>query len=135
MYLIDTDTISNLLKPRPSAALIVKVATVAVEYQFISSITLGELVYGAHRVPERSVHLLRLLDDLLLPNLRILPFEASAARHYGQVRADLERRGLPIGDADLRIAAVALVHNLTVVTRNIRHFERVPGLTVENWIE
>ena len=135
MYLIDTDTISNLLKPRPSAALVVKLAAVSPEQQFLSSITLGELVYGAHRVPDRSAHLLRRLAEILIPNVVILPFDERAARRYGEIRAELERQGLLIGDADLRIASIALVGGLTVVTRNVRHFQRVPGLPVENWLE
>ena len=57
-----------------------------------------------------------------------------AARRYGEVRTELERRGTPLGDADLRIAAIALARGLTVVTGNIRHFQRVPGLQVENWL-
>jgi predicted nucleic acid-binding protein len=75
------------------------------------------------------------LDETLLPNLPVLPFDASAARRYGEVRAELERRGTPIGDADLRIASIALARNLTVVTGNVRHFRKVPGLAVENWLE
>lgn len=69
-----------------------------------------------------------------MPNLPVLPFDASAARRYGEVRAELERRGTPIGDADLRIASIALDRDLTVVTGNVRHFEKVPGLAVENWL-
>ncbi len=52
----------------------------------------------------------------------------------GEVRALLERQGTPVGDADLRIAAIALVRNLIIVTANTRHFQRVPGLPVENWL-
>jgi len=62
-------------------------------------------------------------------------FDDRAARHYGRLRDDLERSGTPIGDADLRIAAIARTHELTVVTGKVRHFERVPGLAVENWLD
>jgi predicted nucleic acid-binding protein len=75
------------------------------------------------------------LDKLLLPNLRVLPFDAWAARRYGVVRAELERNGTPLGEADLRIGAVALTHDLTVVTGNLRHFRKIPGLRVENWMQ
>ena len=135
MYLLDTDILSNLLRRSPSPALITKLATVPPEQQVTSSITLGELVYGAYRLQDRSGVLLQRLDETLLPNLPVIPFDASAARRYGETRAELERRGTPIGDADLRIASIALDRDLTVVTGNVRHFEKVPGLPVENWLE
>jgi len=134
MYLLDTDVLSNLLRLAPSTALVSKLASVPPEQQFTSSITLGELVYGAHRLKEHTRALLERLDETLLPNLPVLPFDASAARRYGEVRAELERHGAPIGDADLRIASIALTHDLTVVTGNVRHFARVSGLRVENWL-
>jgi predicted nucleic acid-binding protein len=135
MYLLDTDILSNLLRRAPSTALVIKLASIPPEQQFTSSITLGELVYGAYRLQERAGALLQRLDETLLPNLPILPFDASAARRYGEVRAELERRGTPMGDADLRIASIALTRDLTVVTANVRHFQKVPGLAVENWLD
>jgi tRNA(fMet)-specific endonuclease VapC len=135
MYLLDTDILSNLLKRAPSTALIAKLAAVPPEQQFTSSITLGELIFGAYRLGPQASVLLDRIEATLLPNLPVLPFDLPAARQYGEVRADLERQGTPIGDADLRIAAVARVHGLTVITGNIRHFQRVPGLPVENWME
>lgn len=135
MYLLDTDTLSNLLRRAPSPNLIARLAGVPPEQQFTSSITLGELIYGAYRLNERAADLLRRIDETLLPNLPVLPFDTAAARRYGEVRAGLERRGAPIGDADLRIGSIALARGLTVVTGNVRHFQRVPGLAVENWLE
>ncbi|MBT9163759.1 MAG: type II toxin-antitoxin system VapC family toxin [Dehalococcoidia bacterium] len=135
MYLLDTDILSNLLKRAPSTTLIAKLASVPIEQQFTSSITLGELVYGAYRLRTRTSALLEQLEKTLLPNLPVLPFDAAAARQYGEVRAELERHGTLLGDADLRIGAIALVRGLTVVTGNARHFQRIPGLPVENWLE
>jgi predicted nucleic acid-binding protein len=116
MYLLDTDVLSDLLRRAPSTALVRKLASVPQEQQFTSSI-------------------LDRLDQTLLPNLRVLPFDASAALRYGELRAELERQGTPVGDADLRIASIALANGLTVVTGNVRHFEKVPGLLVENWLD
>jgi len=65
---------------------------------------------------------------------RVLPFDAAAGRVYGELRADLERAGTPLAEPDLRIAAIALCHDLTMVTGNDRHFARVSGLRVENWL-
>ncbi len=135
MYLFDTDVLSNLMKRSPLSTLVTRIARVWPEEQYTSSITLGELVYGAHRLRERTATLLERIEDALLPNLPVLPFDASAARRYGELRAELERRGTPVGDADMRIAAIALSRGLTLVTGNERHFRRVPGLEVENWLE
>ncbi len=134
MYLLDTDVISNLFKRAPSTALIKKLVAIPPNHQFTSSITLGELVYGACRVPERSSRLLAQLDDLLPANLPVLPFDELAARQYGEIRGELERRGTPIGQADLQIGAIALSRGLTVVTGNVKHYQQIPELSVENWL-
>lgn len=134
MYLLDTDILSNLMKRVPAGALVARLAMVAPEDQFTSSVTLGELLYGAHR-SARAVVLLERIGAVLPEDLPVLPFDAAAARRYGKVRAEMEEKGTPIGDADTRIAAIALTHGLRVVTGNERHFRRVPGLEVENWLE
>lgn len=135
MYLLDTNILSNLLRRSPSSTLVAKLAVVPVEMQFTSSITLGELVYGAHHAAGRTEELLRRLNALPPIKHRILPFDDAAARIYGQLRARLEREGTPIGDADIRIASIALARGLAVVTGNVRHFNRIPGLGIENWLE
>jgi tRNA(fMet)-specific endonuclease VapC len=85
-------------------------------------------------MPDRAGALLERIDKLIPEQLPVLPFDESAARRYGVIRAGLEAAGAPIGDADLRIAAIALAHGKTVVTGNVRHFRRVPGLKVEDWL-
>ena len=107
MYLFDTDVLSNLMKRSPSHDLLKRAGSVPVGSQFTSSITLGELVYGARR--RRSENLMEKIEERVAAKLPILPFDAEAARRYGELRADLERQGIPIGDADVRIAAIALV--------------------------
>lgn len=133
-YLLDTDTLSNLMRRVPKSSLISRLARVPPEEQFTSIVTLGELIYGALR-SDRAALLLERIEAVVPVDLPVLPFDALAARRYGGVRADLERKGTPIGDADLRIAAIALSRRLTVVTANERHFRKVPGLSVENWLE
>ncbi len=132
MYLFDTDILSNLMKRSPSHDLLERVRSVPVEHQFTSSVTLGELIYGARK--KGSGNLLEKVEEVVSAKLPILPFDADAARRYGEIRAELERQGTPVGDADSRIAAIALVRSLVVVTGNIRHFRKVPHLTVENWL-
>lgn len=70
------------------------------DQQHASSITLGEMLYGAHRVGERGEALLRQLEQILAQRLTVVPFDAAAARHYGKLRADLERAGTLLADAD-----------------------------------
>ena len=103
MYLLDTDVLSNLLKRAPSITLIAKLAAVPAEWQFTSSITLGELLYGARRRGPQADDLLDRIETRLLPELPVLPFDASAARRYGEVRSELERRG---GMEELRLFVV-----------------------------
>ena len=100
-----------------------------------SSVSLAELLFGAYRAGPRSEELLRMIAREVPGKMWVLPFDEEAAEEYGRLSAHLEARGAPIGEADTQIAAIALANDLTVVTGNVRHFERVPGLTVENWLE
>lgn len=133
MFLFDTDTLSQILKPAPSPNLLIRLAGVPPEQQFTTAITVGEMLYGAHRSQRRD-RLLRQLEERVWPNVQILPFDYASGETYGQIRAELERSGFPLAEPDLRIAAITLTRNFTVVTGNVRHFSRVPGLHVENWI-
>lgn len=134
MYLFDTDTLSALISEEPPPTLVAKLRSVPIEDRFTSSINISEMAYGAYRASHRTQELLGSIDLTIIPDFQVLPFDADAAWRYGELRAYLERRGTPIGDADTRIAAVALTRNLTVITGNVRHFGRVPGLAVENWL-
>ena len=133
MFLFDTDTLSQVLKRVPSSTLLARLSTVPPEQQFTSAITVGEMVYGAYRSPSPEPQL-RHLEERVWPNVRVLPFDRPAAETYGRLRAELERAGTPLSEPDLRIASIALTHDLTVVTGNVRHFARVSGLRVENWL-
>ena len=97
----------------------------------VSAITEAELRFGADksRDPARNHRQL----DLFFLTLPVLPFDRQAAVHYGSIRATLESAGMPIGPLDLLIAAHARAQGMMVVTDNVREFERVPGLDVENW--
>jgi predicted nucleic acid-binding protein len=134
VFVLDTDIVSNLVKQRPSNLLIGRLAAVPADEQYTSSITLGEILYGILRARSGSEALRQRIDRLLSSVMTILPFDANAARYYGQIRADLESRGQSIGDADTRIAAIAMSRGFVVVTGNVRHFVRVPDLRVENWL-
>jgi len=73
-------------------------------------------------------------EDSLLPALEVLSFDKLSAETYGEIRVRLECQGTPLDEADLMIAAIALRHDLPIATGNVRHFERVPGLRVEDWL-
>lgn len=133
MYLFDTDMLSQIIKKSPSVSFIRRLASTDPDDQFTTSITVGELVYGAHK-SERPEYFIEKLERLVWPNIRILPFDQGSAKVYGKLRADMEKKGTALAEPDLRIAAIAFHHGLTIVTGNIRHFSKIPGLAVENWI-
>lgn len=131
MIVLDTDAISDLMRPRPAAALVSLIGEFAADEQGTTAVTLGELAYGAYRVqrPELYARALR-----LLAGCTILPFDQAAAERYGEVRSQLEAAGERLDDPDLRIAATVLVHDATLVTGNARHFVRIPRLVVRTWL-
>ncbi len=129
-YLFDTDAISELLRKAPLAAYVAWLAKVPREEQFTSAVVVGELFRGALRSPERDRHL-RNIEERVLPAVTVLPFDLPVARAYGEIHAALEKAGRPLADADVQIGATALRHDLALVTGNVRHFSRIPGLRVE----
>ena len=133
MYCFDTDILSGALKRDPPLHLIRRLARTPPEEQFTTSITLGELLYGATR--HGSTRLLAMVREIILEAHEVLPFDEAAAEVCGPLRASLEAEGRRLDEPDLRIASIALARNLTLVTGNVRHFGRVPDLKVENWLE
>ncbi|HJC31442.1 MAG TPA: type II toxin-antitoxin system VapC family toxin [Candidatus Anaerobutyricum faecale] len=97
----------------------------------VSSITYGELMYGVEK--SRAVERNRAAITLFLSTISILPFDSYASEEYGKVRAELERKGTPIGPMDMLIAGHARSEKLTLVTNNTREFFRVENLKVEDW--
>jgi predicted nucleic acid-binding protein len=132
MYCFDTDVVSATMRRDPPLHLVRRLAVVPVDEQFTTSITLGELVYGAAR--KGSAELVQRVRELVVSDLAVVAFDRPAAEVYGGLRAQLEREGRRLAEPDLRIAAIALSRDLTLVTGNVRHFQRVPGLRVENWL-
>lgn len=113
--------------------LIRRLATVPADEQFTTAITAGELLYGAAK--RRSPDLTERVRNLISTAVTVLPFDMHAAEIYGPLRSELETKGRRIDEPDLRIASIALAHDLTLVTGNVRHFERVPGLVIEDWLD
>ena len=131
-YLLDTNICIYIAKQKPHGVL-ARLQHLRAGDVGMSVITYLELVYGAWKSQRREANLLRIQGlERLIP---VLPLDASTGRHYGQIRAELERKGSPIGAYDMLIAAHALTLGLTLVTNDAREFRRVPQLIVENWAE
>jgi len=126
-FLFDTDAISELLRPKPNPAYLKWVKTIPREDQFTSAVCVGELFKGAFRSTAQDRHL-KNIEERILPAVTVLPFDVATARVFGEIRAELEAKGLILPDADLQIAATAIHHALELVTGNIRHFQRIPQL-------
>ena len=129
-YLLDTNILSDLVR-HPQGTVAARIAREGESNVFTSIVVAAELRFGAHK---RESNRLTQQLEAILSAIEILPLEEPAHRHYGSVRATLERQGLMIGPNDILIASHALALDCTVVTANQREFSRVPGLRVENWL-
>ena len=129
-YMLDTNICIYVMKNYP-LALREKFNSLA-EQLCISTISLGELHYGAEKSARRTENLTAI--EHFTARLEVLPFEAKAAAHYGQVRAKLERSVTSCGPHDMQIGGHARSEGLIVVTNNMREFSRMPGIRTENWV-
>ena len=129
-YLLNTNILSELIR-NPQGTVTQRLATLAPEAICTSIVVACELRYEAakRRLPALTQRVESLLESVL-----VIPFEADADRHYAAIRDSLERAGRIIGGNDLLIAAHCLALGATLVTHNLREFERVPGLSVEDWL-
>jgi len=129
-YMLDTHFAIHVIKRRPAAALALfnrhhgRMA--------ISAVVLAELLHGAAKSSDPARNLAAVED--FSSRLAVLDYGAKAAAHYGSIRAVLEQSGTPIGVNDLHISAHARSEGLTLVSNNLREFERVPGLLMQNWV-
>ncbi|MGA2401430.1 MAG: type II toxin-antitoxin system VapC family toxin [Syntrophobacteraceae bacterium] len=130
LFMLDTNICIYIIKNHPVEVL-QKLKRFSPSDLVISAITVCELEYGASKSsnPEKNR---QTLIKFLAP-FEICPLGEQAAAHYGDIRAHLERSGKLIGAMDLLIAAHARSLSLTIVTNNLKEFDRVPGLRIENW--
>jgi tRNA(fMet)-specific endonuclease VapC len=131
MFLLDTDIVSYAISRRPPPALLARLAAVPAAHQVTSTITVAELVAGAYRSGRPALFIPKI--RAVTERLSAIPFDADAAWRYGELHAELLRRGTPRDHPDLQIAAIALSRGLVLVTHNLRHFARVSGLLIEDW--
>ena len=132
IFLLDTNICIYIIKERPISVK-QRFQTVNTPDMGISIVTLAELEYGAAKSqnPSRNRETLK----TFCAPFEIVSLNPEDARIFGNIRADLEKRGQPIGSYDLLIAAQALNRGLTLVTNNIKEFSRIEGLAIENWVE
>lgn len=130
-YLLDTDTLVFYLRGRDDVRR--KLLGIPLVELCTRGVCIGELYYGAAKSQRRAER--RAEVDRLRGLLTALPLSNAETERFGVLKASLESRGERLADADLMIAATALEHNLVVVTGNLRHYGRVGGLQIENWIE
>lgn len=130
VYLLDSNAWISYMREK-SPPLIARVDVTPPEELCLSSIVCFELFYGAYKSAKPDANLALL--SKFVQRYQMIEFDQSAADVAAQLRIDLEARGTPIGPYDLLIAATALVHDLTLVTRNSREFGRVSNLRIENW--
>ncbi len=131
-YMLDTNICIYMIRQKP-AKVLQKLKQLNPEDICISSVTYAELVYGVEKSMATEKN--RLALSLMLAQTEILDFDARAADEYGKIRADLEKRGVPIGSLDMMIAGHARALGYTVVTNNMKEFGRVKDLMMENWAE
>lgn len=129
-YMLDTDTCSYVMK-RSHPMVLKRLQAIPVSSVCMSVITKAELFYGIEVSPRRAQDAAALAA--FFSYVEAVDFTEEAARHYGEIRADLKQRGALIGANDLFIAAHARSLRVTLVTNNTLEFERVSGLAIENW--
>lgn len=129
-YLLDTNIIIAAMKNR--AEVVERLEKTPIEDVILSAVVLGELEFGAEKSAQVERNRARVAE--LACQFPLAVVDAATCRRYGEIRADLERQGTPIGANDTWIAAQALALGVVLVTDNVGEFARVPGLKIENWL-
>ncbi len=129
-FMLDTEICSYIMRERPIQVLKC-FDTFKMEQFSISIITYSEFIYGVKRSANPKKHQ-GIIDKFIL-HVDILPWYRPASEHYGEIRAALEAQGKTIGNMDMLIAAYARSQGMVLVTNNEKHFQRIPGLDIENW--
>ena len=131
IYLLDTNILSNLIRD-PAGSVAQRIAEKGEDTVCTSIVVACELRFGSEKKQSAS---LQMRVEQLLAVLDVLPLDIDTDFHYAEIRVKLEAAGTPIGPNDLLIAAHARSLDLILVSANVREFSRVPGLSVENWLE
>jgi tRNA(fMet)-specific endonuclease VapC len=133
-YLLDTSVLSAVIAPKPSSAVLQRLAQRGIQCA-TASVVWNELTYGCERLEpsKRKAELEAFLREVVLKSFPILPYDQEAATWHALERARQERAGRPGPYVDGQMAAIACVHDLILVTANVKDFKHFKGLTVEDW--
>ena len=131
-FMLDTNICIYIIKRKP-LDVIEHFKQIEISQMCISSITLSELLYGVSKSSKPGQNKIALVQ--FIAPLEILPYGDDAAQYYGDLRANLEKQGTPIGALDMLIAAHALSIACTLVTNNEKEFVRIPNLKIDNWVK
>lgn len=133
-YLLDANTLSEQARPRPHAQLLARLSMHQGQLA-TATVVLHELAFGIERIPSghRKSRLTRWLDEVQSASIELLPYDQRAALWHARERARLEAEGQTAPFVDSQVAAVAAVNQLTLVTRNVKDFQRFEGLRVVDW--
>lgn len=134
MYLLDTNVLCEVLRPRPEPNVIRRLLACHSRMLFASEITRFELCFGAQLRADAPLFWARIQRELL-PLVTWLPVDALVSARAGEIAAQQRLSGRPSGTVDPLIAATALTKGVPLVTRNVRHFDRIDGLQLENWFQ
>jgi len=132
MYLLDTNVLSEIIKKNPNQNFITKLGTVPSPAILTAAICVMELRYGAMK-RGNPFDFWQRIEQQILSKVRILEFSYNEAIKAGELLHQLYSMGQPIGLEDVMIGSIALCNDLTVVSGNTKHFEKISGLQVENW--
>jgi len=133
VFLLDTNALSEPLKPVPSRAFVERLRAERERRKYASTVSVMELRYGCARHPRGEGWWERIREEIL-GRVDLVPVDEEIARRAGELMAGVRRRGRPRATEDILIAATALVHRLTLVTHHTRDFADLPGLVVEDWM-
>jgi len=137
MIVVDTNVISEIVKPVPSPRTLAWLASQPSSQLYIATITQAEILYGIELMPAgtRRTTLKAAIDVMFTEDFggRILPFDSDAARAYAEIAASRKRRGRPISQSDAEVAAVARSRGAALATRNVKHFEQCGIIVINPW--
>ncbi len=135
-YLLDTNILSEPAKPKPSPYVLAKFSKLGDECATASAVW-HELWFGCFRLAKskRRAELEQYLRQIANSKMPILPYDEGCAKLHARLRSEMAASGTPCSPVDLHIASVAILHGLILVTRNVRDFNLIPELRLENWFE
>ena len=132
IYFLDTNICIHIISGA-SERILNKIQKIGIDSVALPSVVAAELLYGAYKSVKREHNLAKIYQ--FIRQFTIVGFDSATIQAYGEIRAELERKGTPIGSNDYFIAAIAKGHNAILVTNNTREFNRVSNLTIEDWTQ